>query len=294
MTTQISLLKQLHEILQFDSLTEIVDIGANPIDGDPPYKALLNSGLCKITGFEPQEEGLARLNQNKGDNETYLPYAVGNGTQQTLNICAYPGWTSTRRPSEPSLQSFPVFKHNAQIIRQVPIDTQRLDDIHEVGRMDFLKIDIQGGELDVFRSATRKLARTAVIQTEVSFVNLYENQPSQGDIDIELRQLGFIPHSFAAIKKCMIAPFELNNDPWIPLNQLLEADLVYVRDFRNPAKLDDDQIRHMCLIAHACYGSFDLALRCLLMLQERKAIAENSGWNYVKLLNTAPAPGATR
>jgi hypothetical protein len=91
----------------------------------------------------------------------------------------------------------------------------------------------------------------------------------------------------------MIAPFELNHDPWIPLNQLLEADFVYVKDFRNLARPDDDQLRHMCLIAHACYGSFDLALRCLLMLQERKAIPENSGINYVNLLNTTPAPTGT-
>jgi len=51
-----AILQQLHNILKLDRLTEIVDIGANPIDGDPPDKALLRSGLCKVTGFEPQED----------------------------------------------------------------------------------------------------------------------------------------------------------------------------------------------------------------------------------------------
>ena len=32
-----------------------------PIDGDPPYKAMLAAGLCEVTGFEPQAEALARL-----------------------------------------------------------------------------------------------------------------------------------------------------------------------------------------------------------------------------------------
>jgi hypothetical protein len=39
-------------------LTEVVDIGANPIDGDPPYRTMLHQGLCRVTGFEPQPEAL--------------------------------------------------------------------------------------------------------------------------------------------------------------------------------------------------------------------------------------------
>ena len=34
--------------------TSIVDIGANPIDGDPPYKAMLRRRFCRLIGFEPQ------------------------------------------------------------------------------------------------------------------------------------------------------------------------------------------------------------------------------------------------
>jgi hypothetical protein len=29
-------------------LTAVVDVGANPIDGDPPYRAMLAAGLCTI------------------------------------------------------------------------------------------------------------------------------------------------------------------------------------------------------------------------------------------------------
>ncbi len=74
------MLNALHAILQFDRATQIIDIGANPIDGDPPYKELLRHGLCKVTGFEPQEDALAQLRKDKSQNENYLPYAVGNGS----------------------------------------------------------------------------------------------------------------------------------------------------------------------------------------------------------------------
>jgi FkbM family methyltransferase len=196
----VAMLKQLHEILQLHQPTQIIDIGANPIDGEPPYKELLRNGLCKVTGFEPQEEALAKLNRDKSHNEIYLPYAVGNGSKQILNICSYSGWTSTLKPSDLSLNIFSVYKKNAQIINQISIDTKRLDDIYEVDHIDFLKIDIQGGELEVFQNAKNRLSKAVVIQTEVSFINLYDNQPTLGEIDVELRKQGFIPHCFAAIK----------------------------------------------------------------------------------------------
>ncbi len=44
----------LLDLLKPQRITEIVDIGANPIDGDPPYKRLLEYRLCRVTGFEPQ------------------------------------------------------------------------------------------------------------------------------------------------------------------------------------------------------------------------------------------------
>ena len=75
-------------------LTEIVDIGANPIDGDPPYKAMLKAGLCRVTGFEPQERALAELQAKRGPNERYLPYVIADGNTHVLQICRHSGLTS--------------------------------------------------------------------------------------------------------------------------------------------------------------------------------------------------------
>ena len=51
----------LCDILKPRRLTEVVDIGANPIDEEPPYKTMLADGACRVTGFEPQAEALAAL-----------------------------------------------------------------------------------------------------------------------------------------------------------------------------------------------------------------------------------------
>lgn len=115
-------------------------------------------------------------------------------------------------------------------------------------------------------------------------MSLYKGQPTLGDIDIELRSQGFIPHCFAAIKKWPIAPCVVNNDPRQALNQLLEADLVYVRDFSRPEAMSNEQLKHLALIAHHCYGSFDLALRCVLLLEQRGVLAGGAQQTYLNSL----------
>ncbi len=274
----------LARLLSLGRLTHVVDIGANPIDGAPPYRPLLDARLCRITGFEPQASALAELNLKKGANEAYLPYAVGDGQEHTLNLCAYPGWTSIFVPSVAALEVFSFFKNNARVVSQIPIQTRRLDDLDEVDDVDFLKIDVQGGELAVFVHGREKLKNTVAVQTELQFVNLYEGQPSFGQVDQELRAQGFIPHAFAALKKWPIAPLQFVADPTKPLNQLLEADLVYVRDFIHADGMSSDQLKHLCLIAHSCYDSFDLAGRCVALLEQRKVLPAGALQEYIEIL----------
>ena len=144
---------ELLSLLSPARLTHVVDVGANPIDGAPPYKQMLSQGLCTVTGFEPQEQALAALNERKGPLETYLPHALGSGGQATLNICQYSGWTSLLQPSAAALAVFPQFQANAKVVAQMPVFTHKLDDIHEVRPFDLLKIDVQGAEMAVFQGA---------------------------------------------------------------------------------------------------------------------------------------------
>ncbi|MBL4690091.1 MAG: hypothetical protein JKY68_01280 [Rhodospirillales bacterium] len=60
----------LSEILKTDVMIDVVDIGSNPIDAEPPYSGLLRAGLARVTGFEPNPDALAELEAKKGDNET--------------------------------------------------------------------------------------------------------------------------------------------------------------------------------------------------------------------------------
>lgn len=272
------------DLLGPQRLTDVVDIGANPIDGEPPYSPMLAQGLCRVTGFEPQPEALRDLQTRKGPYERYLPYAVGDGNEHTLNICRGSGMTSLFEPDPATLGLFEVLQPYAEVVDRVSLPTQRLDDVAEIEHLDFLKIDIQGGELAVFSNGRGKLTDAVVIQTEVSFVTLYKDQPALGEVDVELRSQGFIPHCFAAVKHWPIAPFAVEGNPRQPVNQLLEADIVYVRDFSRPDALSDEQLKHLALIAHHCYGSVDLALRCVMLLEGRGSLETGAQQRYSEIV----------
>jgi len=273
----------LSQLLSPARLTEVVDVGANPIDGDPPYLAMLRAGLCRVTGFEPQEAALHELLRRKGPHERYLPHVVGDGAPATLRICAAPGMTSLYEPDARVLALFAGFEQYGKVTARLPVQTRRLDDLAEIRELDFLKIDIQGAELAVFRGGRERLAHAVAVQTEVSFIALYENQPALGEVDLELRDQGFVPHCSFAVKLWPISPYAAGGDPRRALNQLLEMDLVYVRDFSRPERLDDEQLKHLALVAHHCYQSYDLALRCVAQLEERRALQAGARQRYLAL-----------
>lgn len=276
----------LVELLHPERLTAVVDIGANPLgsDGEPPYKRMLAQRLCTVVGFEPQPDALVALNGRGSDLETYLPYAVGDGSKATLKVCRARGMSSLLTPEPRLLNCFPGFIDYGTVIQEIPVETRALDSISEIPALDLLKIDIQGEELSVFRNASSRLAGAVAIQTEVSFVPLYKNQPVFGDIDLALRALGFIPHMFVNINKRMILPLRYNDQPFGAMNQLLEADIVYVRDFTQSGSMNPEQLKHLALIAHFCYNSYDLAAKCIHDLASRCSIAPGAVGQYLEIL----------
>jgi len=271
-------------LLNPDRPTAVVDIGANPSEEPPPYSPLLAARLCNVIGFEPQPDALAALNARKSDLETYLPYVVGDGTPGRLNITRLTGMTSLLRPDPHIAEYFRIFGAWGEVMKEARTGTKRLDDIAEITHLDFLKIDVQGSELSIFKHGARRLAGAVAVQTEISFLPLYKRQPLFGEVDQELRKLGFVPHAFAGITRAMIAPLAVDNNPYAAINQLLEADIVYVRDFTRPDRMQSEQLKHLAIIAHHCYRSFDLAACCIEKLVERSAIAKDAVARYLALL----------
>lgn len=277
-------MESLQQILAPARLTQIVDVGANPIDGDPPYKGMLAGGLCEVVGFEPQPQALERLAKLKGPGERYFPYVLGDGNPATLNICELEGMTSLLVPEPRHLALFNLFPIWGKVKSQIPVTTRKLDDIDEIAAMDFLKMDVQGSERTVLAHGRSKLKDAVVVQTEVSFVPLYQGQPVFGEIDLALRAEGFLPHCVTGTKIWPIAPMVVGDSPNRGIRQLLETDMVYVRDFSQSTNMTVEQWKHLALIAHHCYGSFDLALKSIATLIELGALPADAGQRYLAIL----------
>lgn len=265
----------LHDLVRCSRPSSILDIGANPVDGDPPYKEMLDYGLCTVTGFEPQERALAELEQRKGPLERYLPHVLGDGREHRLKITQAEGMTSLLTPDQNQLRLFTPFLDWGSVVEEHDVQTHRLDDL-DIDDFDLLKIDVQGAELMVLQNGRERLRNAVAVQTEVSFVPLYLGQPTFGEVDGELRSQGFVPHSVPEVKQWAIAPTVFDNNLYQPGNQVLEADMVYVRDLAHPERMTSDQLSHLAMIAFHIYGSVDLAVFCIIELQQRGRAPEDA------------------
>lgn len=277
-------IQRVAELLRIEQPVRVVDVGANPIDGEPPYQLLLRSGLAQVTGFEPQPDALERLQQAAGPAEQYLPHAVGDGTVRSLYHCASEGFTSTLRPDPAQLAVLTDFPALAGVERTTEVSTVRLDDVPELGRVDLLKMDVQGGEGAILNGATTALRQAVAVQTEVGFHRLYEDAPTFAEIDLLLRKLGLVPHSFVSVRTWPMAPVEWADPVEVRSRQLVEADMLYVVDPVGFQGLSTDRLQRMGLIAYGGYGAAGITMRALVELASRGVVPQEAVQFYRDLV----------
>lgn len=275
-------------ILGLDAPLQVADIGAADIAEAPPYRPLLKAGLARLNAFEADARQHQRLRETYGETLRLFTEIVGDGTEQTLHLAApASGMTSLLKPDARRLEFFNGFSRFGEVQATERVRTTRLDDVEGLPDLDFLKMDIQGGELQALEHGQARLARCAMIHLEVSFVPLYEGQPSFGDIDVWMRSHGFLPHRFTEVKQWSVSPILRDNDLRKPFHQLLEADIVYMRDPADP-DLSADVLKKTALLAHCCYDSPDLAGHLLARLEVAGQVQAGSFAAYLGLIGMLP------
>jgi FkbM family methyltransferase len=264
---------------------KIVDVGAMTHgDGTEPYQALLKAVHCEVIGFEPVGAEFQKLDQLKNSDRRYLPYFIGDGTEQTFHECNFPMTSSLFEPNSELLEKFQNLEELTRVIKKYPVQTTRLDDIPEIKGTDFLKVDVQGAELMVFQGAVEILKEVLVIQTEVEFAPMYKKQPLFSDIDKFLRSLGFQFHRLVDSRGRVFKPLSLNNQPAALMSQWLWGDAIYVRDFMAFDNVQPLALLKLAAILHENYRSFDLAAYAL-SAYDRLAKSKMQAAYIQKLLN---------
>lgn len=256
----------LYELMADLPPIEIIDVGAfDLVSHPPPYAALVRAGRARLVGFEPYPQGVTQLMLKYGPPHRFLPLFIGAGGPAKF-YATNRAWTgSLYAPNEPLLKTFGL--HGETTVQGIhDVTTMRLDDVTDIDDADFLKIDVQGGELDVLKGADTTLAKIVMVQTEAEFVPLYRDVPLFAEIDMYLRGRGFVFHTFrdfGAFDAGVPAP--AGQRP----NQLLWADAVYIRDPFALATLSDTKLAKLAILLHDLYGSHDLAHLCLRTLDAR-------------------------
>jgi FkbM family methyltransferase len=248
------------EIVTPPSMTA-VDIGAMLLEGfADPFARLNKLGRLSVIGFEPQTSECEKLNSLALPGRRYLPFAVADGTRRSFYVTNTGMTSSLLRPNLRLAQYFNNLAGLMQVVETVQVDTVRLDDVAEIRTQgcDLLKLDTQGSEAEILSHASETLKRCLIVQTEVEFVPLYEDQPLFAEVDQLLRAHGFMFHRFLGLAGRTYSPLVVNGDPNVALSQMLWSDAVYVPDLSRLQHIAPSELLKLAALLHEIYGSIDL------------------------------------
>jgi FkbM family methyltransferase len=158
----------------------LADIGAAG-EVEPRWKNF--SKNLNYLGFEPDKRSIKIISNKKNDFKSYkiLPYALAEKSSTLkFRLCKKPQVSSLYQPNSLFLDKFPN-TDRFDVEETVLIDCVSIDSIN-LPKIEFLKIDIQGGENDVLKGASSTLESVLGLEVEVEFLDLYKGQPLFGDV----------------------------------------------------------------------------------------------------------------
>jgi hypothetical protein len=205
-----SRLMLLYDLFDFDQIKQVCDIGSRFLEQTIEMSHIFTD--AKFYAFEPVPGSFKICHENHeqleskfkdriklyncavGDKNSVIPFYPVNDTGSEFNVGA-----SSKYKFVPGLNgSFfnKTWNQDEIQVEQITLDSWR--EKNQVGPIDMLWVDVQGGELDVFRGARETLQDVKLIMTEVGLGSYYEGQSLKPEIDAFLNECGFkeIPHLF--------------------------------------------------------------------------------------------------
>jgi FkbM family methyltransferase len=193
----------LFDVIDFDSIRRICDVGTRFLEQTHEMSHIFTD--AEFHSFEPVPEtnALARAKRESldpqkrdrisvyeialSDKTEMIPFYPVNDTGSEHNV----GASSKYKFVEGLNGSFFGKTWNQS---EIQVQAMTMDDWrkqYNVGPVDLIWIDAQGGELDVFRGATETLKDVKVILSEVGTASYYQGQSLKPEIDAFLATQGF-------------------------------------------------------------------------------------------------------
>lgn len=196
----------------------VLDVGAN--DGTFG-RGLRGSGYAgKIVSFEPGSASYARLRSASMNDMCWDSHRLAIGARDgeaILHIAGNSSSSSLLHMEDRHLAAAPESAYRGTEVVKVA----RLDSLAGQAWMDdaalYLKIDVQGSEMDVLLGAEQCLKRTTLIEVELSVMPLYAGQSLYSDILAYLRGRGY---ELAGVSEVLVDPSS---------GHLLQFDAMFAR-----------------------------------------------------------------
>ena len=254
------------DVIGMTEIPMVIDVGAKQ-EGSIGFEPLVDNGLAKLLGFEPDPDSFVELENT--EHRQFLPLALGDGQTHELCICNAGGMNSLLTPNDEWLRIFPGFSRWGEIKSKLSVDTKRLDDIPQARETRFAKLDIQGAELMVLKNGTAVLENIALLQLESSPAPLYHNEPTLFEVGQWMYEQGFVLHTFSNENKRCLKPYGTEENPYTGRNHIFQVDAVFMPNPLTWDRLPVDRLKALAFFAHAMYRSFDVAMLALDVLDRR-------------------------
>ena len=230
------------DVLRHDPVT-IVDVGAR-WGFNSEWKIF--EGALRVYCFEPDEAECERLNGLGDPNVTYIPAALGKRNEEVILYETKLGASTGLYRTNMDYFSRLLNRDNAEVVKEHRIQVTTLDAamaLHGDLTIDFLKLDVEGAELDVLIGAERLLRGNDLlgILSEFRFQEEINGCPIFWELDAYVRKSGFrlfdmqfTHQSRRALPYPGLADYRLPNGEkffaYTTHGQIMDGDALYFRD----------------------------------------------------------------
>lgn len=252
-------------MLNFERRLSICDVGAaiSVTTERPEWDGLVEAGLAKVIGFEPDENALSALLKFSKHYE-FLPYFIGNGQPQKFHLNSFPETNSLLPSNHDFLKHYAMLGPLMKTKEIIDCQTTTLDEALDGRKIDVLKVDVQGAALDVLQGGLETLKNTLFVKCEVEFNPLYEGQPLFAEIDQFMREQGFMLFKFSPMQNLPLLPLDMPGEKLLTYGQVGWSDAIYVPNHDRIPTFPKHDLQLVALFSALYFGYTELACHLLM------------------------------
>lgn len=240
----------------------------------------------RVYCFEPDEEECSRLAAEAPPQIKYIPTALGRKSGEAIlyesKLAASSGLYKTRMDYFGRL----VNRDNGVVVDERVVATKSLDDVmtkYGIGHVDFIKVDVEGAELDVLKGSEIALRsnRLLGILSEIRLHEEINGSPPFATLDAFAQERGFRLYNIHVTRQSRaVLPYPQLGDYRLPSGerffaytshgQVQDGDALYFRDLFTVENCPPIRILKLCALMEI-YCLSDCAAELIVANKERLA-----------------------